>query len=395
MSIIVWYYFLFIIVLWWGYSGYIIFLYLTVLVGRTSANKDKSFEDSIDSMKLQTITIVVPVHNEERFILDKIKNLAELEYPREKLHIIFAEGSSDDNTVEIIKKEVQKYNKTKYMELIETGKIGKTNQINHVLKGIDSDIIVNTDVDGDLPSDILYQINDKFNEDKRIGVVGCPIVPMHCVEAEFDFWHVQNKMRILESRAYSSSFVIGVCYAFRNGLFPEFNEDVVADDLFVSFKAADRKFLVKYIEDTVVYEKRSPSTISKFLKHKIRKANAVHTELFRFKWSLFKPSFFWNIIYPTKLLQLVIGPIMLLLLPIVVLYLLFIGYYWLILYSGLMIVISFFVSNSILRNIFPKLDHRSNFLIGTLFVTLISNVVLVLILLMYPFYRQTSKYKKI
>jgi glycosyltransferase involved in cell wall biosynthesis len=55
-------------------------------------------------MKLPTITIIIPVKNEERNIELCLKSIFEQEYPRKLLEVIIADDSSTDSTVQIAKK---------------------------------------------------------------------------------------------------------------------------------------------------------------------------------------------------------------------------------------------------------------------------------------------------
>src|SRR5579884_3051841 len=52
---------------------------------------------------LPGITIIVPAYNEERVLPAKIENLRTLDYPRERLQVIFVSDGSTDRTNEILK----------------------------------------------------------------------------------------------------------------------------------------------------------------------------------------------------------------------------------------------------------------------------------------------------
>jgi glycosyltransferase involved in cell wall biosynthesis len=51
---------------------------------------------------------MVPVKNEEFTIEEKIKNIFELDYPKEKLQILIMDSSSDDKTQSIVSKYFDK-----------------------------------------------------------------------------------------------------------------------------------------------------------------------------------------------------------------------------------------------------------------------------------------------
>jgi len=62
----------------------------------------------VDEDYLPTITLIICAYNEEKNILNKFKNVEDLEYPMEKIQVILADDGSDDRTVEIAKSFLNK-----------------------------------------------------------------------------------------------------------------------------------------------------------------------------------------------------------------------------------------------------------------------------------------------
>ncbi len=56
----------------------------------------------------QKVTFIIPVKNEEQYIEDCINSLLSLDYPQDKIEILFSEGKSTDNTREIIERFAKK-----------------------------------------------------------------------------------------------------------------------------------------------------------------------------------------------------------------------------------------------------------------------------------------------
>src|ERR1700722_12043060 len=50
------------------------------------------------------VSIVVAAYNEEKFIVEKIENTLSLDYPRDKLDIIFITDGSTDNTPDLARR---------------------------------------------------------------------------------------------------------------------------------------------------------------------------------------------------------------------------------------------------------------------------------------------------
>ena len=62
------------------------------------------------------VSIIIPVKNMERTIEKTFQYLDRIDYPRNKLEIIFADGGSKDKTISIIKNYQKERN---YIKLIE------------------------------------------------------------------------------------------------------------------------------------------------------------------------------------------------------------------------------------------------------------------------------------
>jgi len=208
------------IVLWWGYFGYYIFIKIY-----KSTQDSKNIPKNVPTTP-PSITMLVPCFNEEKLIISKIQNVKDLHYPREQLIVKFLDGGSTDATLSLVKEHISD---APYIQLMETGQKGKIAQINHVLPQIKTDIVLNTDVDAHLKPNVLVEMVKEFQTDDRIMVVGALVIPQNCCKEEAQYWNTQNKIRILESEAYSSSIVIAPCYGFRTGLIDRFPDDVIAD----------------------------------------------------------------------------------------------------------------------------------------------------------------------
>ncbi len=66
--------------------------------------------------KYPKVSFIIPVRNEEKFIEDCINSLLSLDYPKDTIEILFAEGNSTDNTREIIQKYAEKYDNIKVFD---------------------------------------------------------------------------------------------------------------------------------------------------------------------------------------------------------------------------------------------------------------------------------------
>jgi cellulose synthase/poly-beta-1,6-N-acetylglucosamine synthase-like glycosyltransferase len=353
------------LVIWWCYLGYPIFL------SRKAGAAYKS-----RSKKTGTFSILVPTFNEKSQVKGKIKNLMDLCYPKNKFQIIFVDGGSSDGTIEEIKRN-------NGVKLIVSTRGGKINDINSVLPKLKADYVMITDADSLVSRNTLKEFN-KVLSDPGIGAVGAYTKPSRSTREEMGFWETNNRLRLLESRFFSSSTMIAASYAFRRKLIPKFEEDVIADDLFSTFKILSKNYKVIYTDKATALERRSPSTFSEMVKHKSRKARANIRETLRFLPYTGKNRF-WSTIYPTKVLQTIFTP---LIFPVFILLSIFYLFYNPFL-AVFLVTISLI---TILMN--PVNGGGKSGIFSKIKILFIINLILLYALLSYPFAKNTSRYKK-
>lgn len=379
---------LFIIV--WSYCGYLILLLIF------SALNPPEQEQESQPSTLPKIAVIIPFYNEEEYVEKKINNLKRLKYEKDKLRIYFVDGLSTDNTKEMI---INLVDDMPNWHIIESEYKGKIHQVNHALSVLDKDveIVVNTDMDTMTESDVLIRFANKFTSDSRIAVVGANIAPHDPIPIERNYWQDQNLLRIIESKVYTSSIVVAPCYAYRSFLIDSFPIDCIADDIYVAFKANTEGYITNYIEAITGSELRTPNTFSEFFSHKFRKGNAFLIELFRFFYQLPYMSGWWKVIYLTKFVQLAVIPWVLpyFLLSTISLALSGRGLFQMAFFGFLFLSVSFITTSFLMKKCRSEYlnitKSKKRYIIKPF---LISNLILILVGLSYPFYIQTSNYQK-
>ena len=339
-----------------------------------------------------TITVLVPCYNEEDYVAEKIKNILALEYPDDKLEIVFLDGLSTDATVDRLKELTATINNT---TIYQTDCKGKTNQINKYLPRINSDIIVITDVDGMMESQSLIEMVKDFQSSEDVGVVGAFVSPVETSKGDRRYWDAQNKGRLMESTVHSSSIVVGTCMAFKREVIDCFPNDVLADDVFLPFEANIRGYKSLYSNHAITFEKRAPSSFWEMVRHKFNKSNAYLKELFRFLYKAQEMHYRWQVIYFTKILQMFILPWLLLFLLILTLGLLFLKNIELIIWALVFGGVSLLITHVIMRLVsMPVEELKSQGLFFTAGVFLTTVFILFATGISFPFYNQLGNYQQ-
>ena len=384
-------YFALLFIIIWCYCGYLI---LFLILAKLQPNEKRN---PVPINLFPKMVIFVPCFNEENIIQQKIDNLKSLEYDNNKLEVYFLNGNSTDKTGEIIAgaiSEIQNFH------LIETRCTGKINQLNYGFLNChrQQEINVCTDADTILSKDVLLWFCRAFQADEKVAVVGANISPVSNMQLEDYYWRDQNIIRIIESKVFTSSIIVAPCYAFKPYLLEQFPEDCVADDVYISFKANTENYRIKYIAEAQGKETRSSNSLGDFFIQKFRRGNAFLIELFRFFYLLPHMTGWWKTIYLTKFLQLAIMPwvIPFFLLSTVSLTLSGWGLLQVALFGMISLLTAFLITSFLLKRERKKYHiGDDSFQFPNLHLFILSNIILILVGLSFPFYKQNSSYNKI
>ena len=369
----------------WFFFGYFILIWC---IGLLRKKKDPEIPSA-----LPVISLVVPCLNEEKQIIAKLDNVRALSYPRELLEVVFVDGGSSDRTVESLSaalKEGEPYRIVKYPSS------GKISQLNYILPQLKGEIIVNTDVDALLSADALMWIAAEFSSGEDILVVGAYSMPVDTIiEIERYYWSSQNKGRLLETDAMSSSIVVAPCYAFRKALLGAFPEDVVADDIYVAFLAHARGGRVIYSRKATATETRGPKGYEEFLPHKFRKSNAFLRESLRFLYLLPEMNLFCKMMFIARVSQQLILPWALLFWFMLAGALLTMFRFDMVIFALILLLGLFAITSNIFSSI-KLIDGRQR---QSIFVAINGYFLTLFIMLAtglsYPFFKQGSNYARI
>lgn len=123
---------------------------------------------------LSSVTVVIPVRDEERYIRDLLEDLLVQDYPGEFLEIIIVDDHSTDKTSRIISDFIQKHNFPRFILMKnENGKrSGKKAALDVGIKHSSGDIIVTTDSDCRVGPGWISSLTGQFQEEKINMVFG-------------------------------------------------------------------------------------------------------------------------------------------------------------------------------------------------------------------------------
>lgn len=236
----------------YAFLGYGILLYFLVLIKRVFVKKqlpDNSYEPKV--------SLVIPCFNEAPILDDKVANCRSLDYPKDKLDIVFITDGSTDNFAEVL----GKYQDVRLLH--ENRRGGKTAAENRAMKHIDTEIVIFTDANTVLNREVIRNIVRHFKNPKTGCVSGEKRVLADdkdtATAGEGIYWKYESLLKRLDSELYSAVGAAGELVAFRSSLYREMPEDTLLDDFIQSMLIASEGYKIVYDPDAYAMETGSAS----------------------------------------------------------------------------------------------------------------------------------------
>ena len=234
------------------YVGYGVLLYLLVLLKRMVKGKPKQIELPEDS-QLPDVAFMVCAYNEQDVVEMKMQNIHELDYPKDKLHVVWVTDGSSDNTNEYLKAYPE-------VEVIySTERRGKTAALNHGLSMVTSDITVMTDANTMVNREAIREIVRCMQDPKVACVAGEKrVMSRHegeiAAEGEGLYWKYESALKRLDSELYSAMGAAGELNAIRTHLYERMPETALLDDFVMSMRMVEQGYKIAYTSEAYAME---------------------------------------------------------------------------------------------------------------------------------------------
>lgn len=207
------------------------------------------------------ICILVPAYNEAEVIAEKIRNVASLDYPKDKLQLIIACDGCKDNTAEIARKTAKEWQVADLNVLVfEFRKNrGKVDMLNQLIPTLNAQIVALSDASALISHDALRLSNAHFDS-PDVGVVAATYQLM-CPgsEGEQKYWDYQVRIKQGEAAIGSPVGVHGALYFFRQKLFTPMPLDTINDDVIIPMSIIKAGYKGRYDTNLIAFE-IEPST---------------------------------------------------------------------------------------------------------------------------------------
>ncbi|HJZ40509.1 MAG TPA: glycosyltransferase family 2 protein [Bacteroidales bacterium] len=266
----------------YAYLGYTLLLILLAMIRRATLIT-KTRDSNPDTPR---VTLIIPAYNEAECITGKVNNTLALDYPKDKLKVMWITDGSTDNSIDLL---------GGYAGIIvmhESERRGKIHAMNRGIKMTDTPLVVFTDANTMLNPEAIRELVKCFSNSRVGCVTGEKRISASGKEkavgaGEGLYWKYESFVKSLESETGSVMGAVGELFAIRRELYEEVPEDTLLDDLTISLQIAWQGYYIKYAPHAWGTETASFS-ISEELKRKVRIA-AGGLQLLRRMSSLLNP----------------------------------------------------------------------------------------------------------
>jgi len=202
------------------------------------------------------VCLFVTAYNEAKYVHAKVQNSLGLDYPQDKLTILWVTDGSTDGTPDLVKK----YPGVQVEHVSE--RRGKVHAMNRGMQFVKDPIVVFTDCNTLLSPNALKDLVRHFSDEKIACVAGEKRVlnadgENVAAAGESLYWNLESKVKQMESELSSVVGAAGELFAVRRELFPPVEADCLLDDFLISMRLVINGYRVVYEPAAVAWEKGS------------------------------------------------------------------------------------------------------------------------------------------
>jgi cellulose synthase/poly-beta-1,6-N-acetylglucosamine synthase-like glycosyltransferase len=222
---------------------------------------------------LPPVTLIVPAYNEGSLLSSKLDNSVELDYPRDRLEVVFVTDGSNDGSEQLLRAAAVPPD-LRLRVLHEPARRGKLAAVERVMPSVTTPVTVFSDANALLNTQALRNLVKHYADpsvgavagEKRVrfgGTAGAEGV------GEGVYWRYESALKRLDAALYSVVGAAGELFSIRTARYESAPPDTLIEDFYLSLRIAMRGCRVAYAPDAYAVEGHSAS-LREELKRKVR-----------------------------------------------------------------------------------------------------------------------------
>lgn len=212
------------------------------------------------------VTLVVPAYNEADILAAKVRNCVALDYPADKLRLMFITDGSTDESGEVL----AAFPRVQHLHAPE--RAGKSMAENRAIRYVTTPYVIFTDCNTMLNPEAVRRLVRHYANPAVGAVSGEKRVLSDGSTSgagEGMYWKYESFLKRCDSNIYSLMGAAGELVSFRTSLFKPLEADTILDDFVQSMRIVDAGYQVVYEPEAYAMEPPSFS-LGEEMKRKVR-----------------------------------------------------------------------------------------------------------------------------
>jgi cellulose synthase/poly-beta-1,6-N-acetylglucosamine synthase-like glycosyltransferase len=204
---------------------------------------------------LPSVTLIIPCHNEADVIGKKIRNVAKLAYPAERLSVVIALDGCTDGTRAEAQAAIAELPPHAHYRLCEYAQnLGKIEVLNGQIANATGDIVALSDASALISKDALLRAAAHFKRAEVAVVCATYELGPGAEPGEHAYWSYQRKIKSAEACAAAPMGAHGALYFFRRVLWEPLPADTINDDFILPMRMVMQGHQAIYDADIIATE---------------------------------------------------------------------------------------------------------------------------------------------
>ena len=239
-------------IVFYTYIGYGLLLYILVRLKRL-LGLSRPEPVLPDDDQLPDVTLMICAYNEEDIVHEKMANIRQLDYPKEKFCVMWVTDGSSDGSNDLLRQ---------YPEVTlvySPERRGKAAAMQHGLKENKASIVVFTDANTMLNANAIREIVRQFMKPDVSCVSGEKRVAARidgqvAAEGEGLYWKYESTLKRWDSELYSAMGAAGELFAVRMADYREAPSNALLDDFMMSMLIVKDGHRIAYTSEAYAME---------------------------------------------------------------------------------------------------------------------------------------------
>ena len=212
--------------------------------------------------QLPGVSLLIPAHNEQSRLPEKIASLRQLDYPQDRFDVIFVSDGSSDGTNRILAACEEPNIRALYLP----ERKGKANALNLAVAEARHNILVFSDAATLFAPDAVKNLVRHFS-DPSVGLVCGALQFVRTAESQHTegaYWKYESMLRLMEARLGATLTASGAIYAMRRQCYRPLGAGTVIEDFLIPMNARKLGYRVLYDPEAVATDFAAPSVAGEF-----------------------------------------------------------------------------------------------------------------------------------